>query len=102
MTRGSAKKGMDFETAEAIGLKALAFVAEDGARLGRFLSLTGLSPDQLRNEANASHTLQAVLEHLAEDESLLLVFAASAGCAPEQIEPARALLAAEAERRRRV
>jgi Protein of unknown function (DUF3572) len=102
MRHGSAKKGMDFETAEAIGLTALAFVAEDGARLGQFLSLTGLSPDQLRNEANAPHTLQAVLDHLAEDESLLLVFAASARCAPEQIEPARALLAAEAERRRRV
>jgi Protein of unknown function (DUF3572) len=102
MRHGSAKKGMDFETAEAIGLTALAFVAEDGARLGQFLSLTGLSPDQLRNEANAPRTLQAVLDHLAEDESLLLVFAASTRCAPEQIEPARALLAAEAERRRRV
>jgi hypothetical protein len=102
MTRRSTRKGIDFETAEAIGLKALAFVAEDGARLGRFLSLTGLSPDQLRNEANAPHTLQAVLEHLAEDESLLLVFTASAGYAPEQIEPAWALLAAEADRRRRV
>jgi hypothetical protein len=92
---------MDLDAAEAIAIEALAFVAADCVRLGRFLSLTGISPDALRDEAGAPHTLQAVLEHLADDESLLLVFAATARCAPEEIEPARALLAAEAERRRR-
>jgi hypothetical protein len=101
MTPRSAKHSMDLEAAETIGLKALAFVAEDSVRLARFLSSTGLAPGQLRHEAGAPHTLQALLEHLAEDESLLLVFAASAGCAPEAIERARALLAAEAERQRR-
>jgi hypothetical protein len=101
MTPRSRRQRMDLETAVAMGLKALAFIAEDSRRLGRFLSLTGLSPDRLRDEAGAPPTLQAVLEHLAEDESLLLVFAASAGCAPEAIEPARALLAAEAARLRR-
>jgi hypothetical protein len=94
-----ARHKMDLEAAETIGLEALAFVAEDSARLGRFLSSTGLSPGQLRDAAAAPHTLHAVLEHLAEDESLLLVFAAGAGCAPEAIAQARALLAAEAQRR---
>jgi hypothetical protein len=91
---------MDLEAAETIGLKALAFVAEDEVRLARFLSSTGLSPGQLHAAASAPQTLQAVLEHLAQDESLLLVFAAGAGCAPEAIAAARARLAAEAERRR--
>jgi hypothetical protein len=100
MAPRAAKDSMDREAAETIGLKALAFVAEDGVRLGRFLSSTGLAPGQLRDEAGAPQTLQAVLEHLAEDESLLLVFAASAGCTPQTFERARALLAAEAGRRR--
>jgi hypothetical protein len=99
MTPRARKHRMDLEAAEAIGLTALAFVAEDSARLGRFLSLTGISPGQLRDEASAPHTLAAVLAHLAEDESLLLVFAASAACAPEAIERARMLLEAAAMRR---
>jgi hypothetical protein len=92
---------MDVETAETIGLEALAFVAEDSVRFGRFLAWTGLSPGPLRGEAAAPHTLLAVLDHLADDESLLLVFAAGAGYAPEAVERARALLAVEAERSRR-
>ena len=96
-----ARHEMDLDAAETIGLAALAFLAEDGVRLNSFLSSTGLSLGQLRDEAAAPHTLLAVLEHLAEDESLLLVFAAGAGCAPEAIARARAVLAAEAERRRR-
>ena len=42
------------DEAQAIeaGYAALAFLAEDLARLTRFLDLTGLSPDQLRSQAD--------------------------------------------------
>jgi Protein of unknown function (DUF3572) len=73
----------DLEAAETIGLEAMAVVTEDGVRLHRFLSSTGLSPEQLRVEASAPQTLQAVLEHLAEDEALLLVFAATPDVRPK-------------------
>jgi len=81
------------ENAVMLGLDGLAFLAEDGPRLERFLALTGISPDNLRALADRPETLLAVLDHLAGDESLLLVFAASRGIAPETVGRARTVLA---------
>jgi hypothetical protein len=81
------------ESAATLALAGLSFLAEDGPRLGRFLSLTGIGPDQLRAAADAPETLLAVLDHLLADESLLLVFTASRGITPDTVYPARAVLA---------
>lgn len=80
------------ENAETIGLAALVFLTEDGDRLGRFLSETGMSPADLGRAAGKPEILAAVLEHLLQDESLLMVFAASAGIEPTTIAPARIAL----------
>ena len=92
---------MDLETAETIAIAGLAFLAEDAHRLGRFLALTGVGPEDLRENARSPRTLLAVVEYLLGDESLLLVFTTSAGIAPELIIPAYDLLAREAARRDR-
>jgi len=84
------------DDAATLALSGLAFLAEDSPRLGRFLALTGIGPDQLRAAADAPETLLAVLDYLLGDESLLLVFAASKGLAPETVAPARAILARSA------
>lgn len=81
------------ESAQTLALSGLAFLAEDGPRLGRFLALTGMGPDELRAAADAPETLLAVLDHLLGDESLLLVFAASKGITPETVAPSREALA---------
>jgi hypothetical protein len=83
---------MDAEDAETLALSALAFLADDVQRLGRFLALTGLGPAELRAQAHTPRILAAVLDHLLKDESLLLVFAASHGVAPELIAPAHRVL----------
>lgn len=88
---------MTLEEAEIIALRALAFLADDEARLRRFLALTGLSGPELRANAGDASTLSAVLEHLAGDESLLLVFAAEASFPPERIGLALQALAKRAE-----
>jgi Protein of unknown function (DUF3572) len=88
---------MDADQAETIGLRALTFLAEDAQRLGRFLALTGLGPAELKDQAQTSRVLAAVLDHLLRDESLLLVFAASCGIAPELVAPAQSLLDQGAE-----
>jgi hypothetical protein len=80
------------EAAEAIALQGLAFLAEEPQRLQRFVMVTGLDPAELRARADTPEFLAAVLEHLAGDESLLLVFTAGHGIAPEAIAPALALL----------
>jgi hypothetical protein len=74
-----------FEEAEILGLKALAFLAEDDVKLGHFMALTGISADVLRTSAGSVDVLQAVLEHLSRDESLLLVFAETTSLAPEDV-----------------
>jgi hypothetical protein len=84
---------MQSDRAESIGVSALLFLAGDPQRLGRFLTLTGVGPAELRAEARAPHMLAAVLEHLLQDESLLLVFCASDGVPPADIAPARRVLA---------
>jgi hypothetical protein len=86
------RERLTFDAAERLALQGLTFLASDPQRLGRFLSLTGIGLEELRNwEAN--HDLQsAVLEHLLADEGMLLVFAAEAGLSPDQVAPAQQLL----------
>jgi len=87
---------MDADQAETIALSALAFLADDVQRLGRFLALTGVGPAELREEARNPRMLAAVLNHLLQDESLLLVFAASQGIPADLIGPAQSTLEQQA------
>ncbi len=80
------------DSAETIALRALAFLAGDGERLGHFLALTGIGPDALRAQAREPHMLAGVLDHLMQDETLLMVFAADAGVSPETITAAHLVL----------
>ena len=91
----SKRQPIDRETAETIAVQGLAFLAEEPARIQRFFLVTGLDPSEIRARAGTPELLSAVLEHLAGDESLLLVFAASREIAPESTGLAlRALQAA--------
>ncbi len=76
-----------------VAVQALAFLAADEDRLGRFLALTGIEPAEIRAAAREPGFLAAVLEHVAGDEALLLAFAANAGLAPESVTAAQAALA---------
>jgi hypothetical protein len=87
------------EDAEGIAIMALGFIAGDPERLGKFLSLTGLGPENLRAAAREPHFLGQILGHIADDESLLLSFAANQGIAPEKIMRARILLAGPSHER---
>jgi hypothetical protein len=80
-------KGND---AEGLAIQALGFLAGDEERLGRFLALTGLGPENLRAAAATQGFLSSVLAHVAQDEALLVAFAADAGIAPGSV--ARAAL----------
>ncbi len=83
---------MEPDFAETLALQALGFLAQEPERLGRFLTLTGMGPAELLEQAQTPQVMLAVLEHLMQDESLLLVFAASSGVPPEAIAPAHSAL----------
>lgn len=71
--------------AEALAVEALAFLAAEPERLGGFLALTGIGPDEVRSTASEPHFLAGVLDHIASDERLLLAFAAEAQIKPEAV-----------------
>lgn len=77
----------DFSTedAELLAIQALGFLVEEPERLERFLSLTGISIDTLKQDAGNHAVLSAILDHLLKDESLLLTFAANNGADPASI-----------------
>jgi hypothetical protein len=80
------------DMAQTVALQALAFLAEDPRRWGRFLALTGLAVRDVRQRIASREVHCAVLEHLAADESLLLLFSANSAIAPDRIVKALALL----------
>jgi hypothetical protein len=80
------------DQSEALAIEALGFLASDEERLGRFLALTGLGPENLRAAAASPGFLASVLAHVAEDEGLLIAFASAAGVRPEDVARASARL----------
>ena len=86
------RKDLSTEAAEALAVSGLTFLASDLERIERFLSLSGLAPDNVRTAAADPGFLRAVLEHIAADESLLLAFAANEQIAPEAVPRALARL----------
>ncbi|SFK12460.1 DUF3572 domain-containing protein [Methylocapsa palsarum] len=80
------------EAAEALAIEVLGFLASDLERLERFMSLSGLGVENLREAAAEPGFLAAVLDHLASDEALLLAFAANSGRDPLLVAKARASL----------
>jgi len=86
------RQSTSVESARSLAVGALAFIAADSDRLGRFLSLTGLGPDNLRTAAADPAFLGSVLDYVVGDEELMVDFAADAGLKPEAVAGAHAAL----------
>ena len=79
--------------AEAVAAQALGFLATDPERIARFLSLTGLRPDTLRQAAREPGFLPSVLDFVLNDQALALAFAEQSGLEPETVAKARRVFA---------
>jgi hypothetical protein len=79
--------------AEELAIAALGFIAAEPERLGRFLAVTGIGPEAIRQAAREPHFLVGVLDHVAGDERLLMAFAAESTIDPNDVIPARDTLA---------
>lgn len=78
---------------DALALGALGWVLTDDARAERLLSLTGLTPDILRDRLTDKTVLAAVLDFLANHEPDLLLAADALGVEPQALLSAREQLA---------
>jgi len=81
------------ESAQALAIEVLAYLAADPTSFERFMSLSGLDVGDLRRAAAEPGFFVGVLDFLSSDEALLLSFAANAGRDPAAIERARRVLA---------
>jgi len=86
-----AVEGADPKPGE-LALRALAFLARDDDRVGRFLALTGLDAGDVRGLLGDRGFHLAVLDHIAGDEALLLDFVAEESLPPEAVGRARRVL----------
>ena len=88
---------MTEDRAEALALQVLTFVLADPKQIARFLSLTGTTPQDLRDIASSRDLQVATLEYLLSDEGLLLTFCQECGVDPSTVAPAHQLLAGPTE-----
>lgn len=75
----------DQSDAEIIALQILAWALGDDDRRNRLLSMTGMTPDDLRARAGSREVLGAVMGWLANHEPDLLAAAADLHITPEHL-----------------
>ena len=79
-------------TAETLALKALAFLVGHDEALGRFLTLSGIHLQELRERADDPLLLAAVLDFVLGEDRLLLEFAEAEAVDPKRVHEARRAL----------
>lgn len=75
---------MHKDEAESIAISGLAFVAQDHELMRRFLDLTGVDADSIRQAAREPGFLAGVLQFIIAHEPTLLRFSADSGVPPEK------------------
>lgn len=80
------------EVAEIVAIQALNFLAGDPARLGAFLSETGIGPQTLRASAADPKFLAGVLDFILKDDDTVKAFSEVSQLPPATIAAAREAL----------
>jgi len=92
MLRQSQNSPLSREDAREIAIRALTFLAGDAEHMSRFLALSGMGLQDIRTNAQEAPFQAALLEHLMDDEALLLTFCGNENIDPQLIAPALHLL----------
>jgi hypothetical protein len=83
------KNGTASEAPQVMALKALAFLAGNEEYLDGFLASSGIDLQDLKELAGDENMLAGLLDHVLQNENLLLEFSHSIDCKPEMIVKAR-------------
>ncbi|WP_103224178.1 DUF3572 domain-containing protein [Roseibium marinum] len=86
-------KSLSVEEAQGIATEALLQLSRDPEQVGRFLAMSGIGPDVIREAAEEPGFLAGVLEFYMMDEALLLAFCENSGVRPTMMAAARYALA---------
>jgi hypothetical protein len=93
MALGRGKSSLTKQEAEMIGIAGLSWLAADPERIGRFLAVTGLGPENVRAAAGDPSFLPSLLDYLLANETDLVAFAGEMNLDPLRVRAARDLLA---------
>jgi hypothetical protein len=93
MALGRGKSSLTKQEAEMIGVAGLSYLASDPERIGRFLAITGLGPENVRAAARDLSFLPALLDYLLANETELVAFAQEMNLDPARVRAARDVLA---------
>lgn len=83
---------MTKDEAQEIAVASFSALAADPERMSGFLELTGLRPDTLRQAAASAGFFSAVLDHVINDEALLIAIARAIEVSPERLVMAQQAL----------
>ena len=92
-----AKHSMSEQKAREIAISGLSYIAANEDETERFLALTGLTIDEMRNAASNPGFCLGVLDFFMGFEPALLKFAESIDHDPQDIVDARTILAGPEE-----
>lgn len=80
---------MDTIEAEILALKALTFLAQSDDEMGRFVTLSGVAPSDLRARAEEPEILAAVLDFVLADDARVTGFCEAVAIDPRIVHAAR-------------
>ncbi|MBD8875504.1 MAG: DUF3572 domain-containing protein [Roseibium sp.] len=86
---------MTFDKAQEIATEALLHLTREPEQVGRFLAVSGIGPELIREAAEEPGFLAGVLEFYMMDEALLLSYCENSGVRPTMIAAARFALAGD-------
>lgn len=92
---GNTPSSMTLEKAQEIATDALINLTRDPEQVGRFLAVSGIGPESIREAADEPGFLAGVLEFYMADEALLLAYCENSGVRPTMIAAARFALAGD-------
>ncbi len=87
------KSSLTKQEADMIGVAGLSWLAAEPERIGRFLAVTGLGPENVRAAARDPSFLPALLDYLLANEKDLVAFASEMNLDPNRVRAARDVLA---------
>ncbi|CTQ54104.1 hypothetical protein LP7551_02636 [Roseibium album] len=90
-------KSLSVEEAQGIATEALLQLSRDPELVGRFLAMSGIGPEMIREAAAEPGFLAGVLEFYMMDDALLLAFCENGGIRPTMIAAARFALVGDTE-----
>jgi hypothetical protein len=93
--QGKSASAMSFDKAQEIATEALLHLTREPEQVGRFLAVSGIGPESIRDAAEEPGFLAGVLEYYMADEALLLTYCENSGIRPTMIAAARFALAGD-------